>query len=158
MKRVYACFRVASFVLLALLPPLTATAQSTSDNALGREPSPDSFCGMSPSDWCTAPAGDPCGKHKDVDSCKQDSKCEGMPYRGESVVICLTDNRCFGTNCPTVGCISRCEKLSPKQCLEQNQRCVLVEQVCKRKTACGQFRQPLPEESQQHLPWSYIKK
>jgi hypothetical protein len=29
-----------------------------------------------------------------------------MRYRGESVVRCLFDARGFGTNCPTVGCIS----------------------------------------------------
>lgn len=66
----------------------------------------DPSCGMSTSDWCPAPAGDPCGAHKNVDACKADPKCVGMPYRGESVVACQYDERGFGTNCPTVGCKS----------------------------------------------------
>jgi hypothetical protein len=67
---------------------------------------PDPNCGMSTSDWCPAPPGDPCGEHKDAASCKADPRCVGMPYRGESVVACQYDARGFGTNCPTVGCKS----------------------------------------------------
>ncbi len=64
-------------------------------------------CGLSPSDWCPSPPGDPCGAHKDAASCKADARCNGMRYRGESVVACQYDARGFATNCPTVGCISR---------------------------------------------------
>jgi hypothetical protein len=67
---------------------------------------PDPNCGMKPTDWCAAPAGDPCGEHKDTAACKADAKCVGMPYRGESLVACQYDDRGFGTNCPTVGCRS----------------------------------------------------
>jgi hypothetical protein len=69
--------------------------------------SPKNPCGMSPRDWCPSPAGDPCGKHKDVAACKADKRCRGMPYRGESVVACTDDGSGFSPNCPTVGCISR---------------------------------------------------
>ena len=64
-------------------------------------------CGFGPSDWCPAPAGDPCGEHRDTASCKADARCKGMRYRGESVVACKYDERGFATNCPTVGCTSR---------------------------------------------------
>src|SRR5436190_3920276 len=64
-------------------------------------------CGMSPSDWCPAPEGDSCGKHKDTDTCKADPACEGIPYRGESVEACIRDERGFASNCPTVGCRSK---------------------------------------------------
>ena len=29
-----------------------------------------------------------------------------MRYEGESVVACMFDDAGFGTNCPTVGCVS----------------------------------------------------
>jgi hypothetical protein len=63
-------------------------------------------CGLSTSDWCPAPMGDPCGNHKDAASCHADPRCYGMPYRGESVVACIFDGRGFAKNCPTVGCTS----------------------------------------------------
>ena len=63
-------------------------------------------CGQSISDWCPAPAGDPCGMHKDTASCRADARCYGMPYRGESVIACIFDDRGFAENCPTVGCTS----------------------------------------------------
>jgi len=63
-------------------------------------------CGTGPNDWCPAPAGDPCGRHRTAVECKADPACYGMPYRGESVVRCNFDTRGFGTNCPTVGCTS----------------------------------------------------
>lgn len=63
-------------------------------------------CGLSPSDWCSAPPGDRCGIHKDAVSCKADPQCFGMPYRGESVVPCIFDERGFASNCPAVGCTS----------------------------------------------------
>ena len=67
---------------------------------------PSTNCGGSPSDWCPAPAGDPCGAHKDAASCKADTACYGMQYSGESMVACQFDERGFGSNCPTVGCTS----------------------------------------------------
>jgi hypothetical protein len=63
-------------------------------------------CGTGPSDWCPAPAGDRCGRHRNVAECKADLACYGMPYRGESVVRCSVDARGFASNCPTVGCSS----------------------------------------------------
>ena len=74
--------------------------------AAGKPPAIDPHCGLSPSDWCSSPPGDPCGRHKDAASCKADLNCEGMHYRGESVEACLWDARGFAKNCPTVGCIS----------------------------------------------------
>lgn len=65
------------------------------------------FCGLGPSDWCPAPAGDPCGRHKTASECKADKACYGMEYRGESVVACRFDERGFASNCPTVGCTSQ---------------------------------------------------
>ena len=67
---------------------------------------PDPNCGLRPGDWCPAPLGDPCGRHKNVEDCKADPKCGGMGYRGESVEACHSDARGFATNCPTVGCQS----------------------------------------------------
>jgi hypothetical protein len=69
----------------------------------GAQPLP---CGMNPKDWCAAPTGDPCGSHRNVAECRADKACYGMPYRGESVVACILDERGFASNCPTVGCIS----------------------------------------------------
>ena len=66
----------------------------------------DSPCGLSPDDWCEASAGDPCGRHGDEAACRADIACFGMPYRGESVVRCLWDERGFAPNCPAVGCTS----------------------------------------------------
>jgi hypothetical protein len=63
--------------------------------------------GLSPSDWCPALPGDPCGRHRNAQECRADPACEGMRYRGESVVACISDGRGFWTNCPAVGCISR---------------------------------------------------
>ena len=63
-------------------------------------------CGMSPRDWCPAPAGDPCGRHRTAADCRADAACYGMPYRGESVEACILDERGFASNCPTVGCTS----------------------------------------------------
>jgi hypothetical protein len=71
-------------------------------------------CGLSPSDWCRAPAADPCGGHPDERSCRADPRCVGMRYRGESVVACRADGRGFWTNCPAVGCITRGAQLPPQ--------------------------------------------
>jgi hypothetical protein len=69
-------------------------------------PVSDPSCGFRTTDWCPAPAGDPCGVHADVQSCRADPRCGGLPYRGESFAACQFDDRGFGTNCPTVGCVS----------------------------------------------------
>lgn|SRR6516165_7331611 len=82
---------------------------STAGTFAADAPPPD--CGLATSDWCPAPAGDRCGVHKDVASCKADPACFGMPYRGESLVACRLDSRGFASNCPTVGCSS----VPPKQ-------------------------------------------
>ena len=63
-------------------------------------------CGMNINDWCPAPPGDPCGRHRDTAACMADPACYGMPYRGESFVPCVLDARGFSSNCPTVGCTS----------------------------------------------------
>jgi hypothetical protein len=65
-----------------------------------------SSCGMTPHDWCPAPSGDPCGRHRNVAACRADAACYGMPYQGESVVACIVNERGFASNCPTVGCTS----------------------------------------------------
>jgi hypothetical protein len=80
-------------VLIAAGAPAPAAAQSRP-------------CGINPSDWCPAPAGDPCGRHRNVAACRADPACYGMPYQGESVVACQLDRRGFASNCPTVGCTS----------------------------------------------------
>ena len=67
----------------------------------------DPACGTRPGDWCPSPAGDACGMHKNVEECRADAKCKGMPYKGESLVACKDDGTGFAKNCPTVGCISR---------------------------------------------------
>ena len=64
-------------------------------------------CGTAPTDWCTSAADGPCGAHPDQDSCRADDRCQGMPYRGESVVACMPDGKGFWSNCPAVGCIAR---------------------------------------------------
>ena len=61
-------------------------------------------CGMDSKDWCPAPAGDPCGRHRSADACRANPVCYGMPYRGESAIACILDERGFASNCPTVGC------------------------------------------------------
>ena len=63
-------------------------------------------CGFGIKDWCLAPPGDACGRHRNVAACRADPACYGMPYRGESVVPCIYDQRGFASNCPTVGCTS----------------------------------------------------
>jgi hypothetical protein len=101
---------LAAALVLAAVTALSLASGSPSTQAAPAPPaagSPRSGpCGMSPNDWCAAPAGDPCGQHKNTESCKADPKCGGMPYHGESVVACKLDARGFGINCPTVGCVS----------------------------------------------------
>ena len=83
-------------------PPSASPTTTTSAPARPTAP-----CGFRTTDWCPSPAGDPCGAHKDVASCRADAACKGMVYRGESVVACMDDGHGFPSNCPTVGCISR---------------------------------------------------
>jgi hypothetical protein len=66
----------------------------------------DRECGTLPGDWCPAPAGDPCGRHKNASECRGDFDCNGVPFRGPTKIACLTDRRGFSLNCPTVGCRS----------------------------------------------------
>jgi len=85
-----------------LLPLVLAGLAAASIPAVAQPPP----CGMNPKDWCPAPAGDPCGRHRNAADCRADAQCYGMPYRGESVEACLLDARGFASNCPTVGCTS----------------------------------------------------
>ena len=78
-------------------PPVPAPAP------LARKPG----CGTAPGDWCTGPADGPCGAHPDQDSCRADARCQGVPYRGESLVACMPDGKGFWSNCPAVGCVER---------------------------------------------------
>jgi hypothetical protein len=82
------------------------TAVSTLALAAAPLHAQSSFCGMGLRDWCPAPAGDPCGRHRNTAACRADPQCFGMTYRGESVVPCILDARGFASNCPTVGCTS----------------------------------------------------
>lgn len=82
-------------------------ATSTLAGATTGAPSPESACGFSVGDWCPGPAGDACGRHSDEESCRADTRCRGLPYRGESAVACMPDGHGFSSNCPAVGCVSR---------------------------------------------------
>jgi hypothetical protein len=66
----------------------------------------DRECGTSPNDWCPAPAGDPCGRHRNANECRNDASCNAVPFRGATKIACITDRRGFSLNCPTVGCRS----------------------------------------------------
>jgi hypothetical protein len=90
----------AAFTSLPLLW-LAALLVAVAPAAAQRRP-----CGMSPNDWCPAPPGDSCGRHRNVAACRADPACYGMPYQGESLVACQLDGRGFASNCPTVGCTS----------------------------------------------------
>jgi len=76
----------------------------------------DPSCGTSPSDWCDPVPGDPCGDRRSQAECRADSRCEAWPYAGESAAACITDERCFASNCPSVGCVMRCEGLDAESC------------------------------------------
>ncbi len=95
--------RVKRFATLALGCLMALAIASASAQPVGRD---GPGCGENPADWCSAPPGDPCGRHKDVKACKADPRCVGMPYHGESVVACKAGDRGFSPNCPTVGCRS----------------------------------------------------
>lgn len=87
---------------MGAVPQAPAPAQTSTISA--KPPTP---CGFNTNDWCPAPTGDACGAHRDAASCKADARCQGVHYRGESVVECHYDKRGFADNCPTVGCVSR---------------------------------------------------
>jgi hypothetical protein len=87
--------------------------------------------------WCGGPNGDPCAQHADVGSCRADERCEGIGYTGESMVACASDARCFTSNCPTKGCISRCQVLDQAACEHSDGRCVWSGAACARKVACA---------------------
>jgi|SRR5689334_23127651 hypothetical protein len=90
-------------------PPAAAAGATPGSPAPAAVPAgalPDPRCGRDPHDWCAPPAGDPCGAHKTVESCRADNACRGMKFKGEGPE-CKTDERGFGLNCPTVGCISQ---------------------------------------------------
>ena len=93
----------------ARAPVATTTTTTPAATAPTTAPSTTAAtsCGMSPTDWCPSPPGDPCGRHTNTAACRADKACKGMPYRGESFVACIDDGTGFATNCPTVGCISR---------------------------------------------------
>jgi len=97
------------FGMLILISLLAFVGPACAKSPHGEKTVPNP-CGLSPSDWCPAPAGDPCGRHKDAASCRADPACEAMPYRGESVVACHVGERGFSDNCPTVGCQSPSKK------------------------------------------------
>ena len=91
--------------LLAMAGPMEA-GSPPAQGSPAAQPPPPAVCGTGANDWCHAPAGDACGRHRDVASCRADPVCYGVPYRGESVVACDIDARGFSSNCPTVGCTS----------------------------------------------------
>ncbi len=91
---------------LILLSVMFTSASQAQPNAPRRGPTPQNPCGLSPNDWCPSPPGDPCGAHHNVEECRADPRCGGMPYAGESAVACQFDRRGFGLNCPTVGCVT----------------------------------------------------
>ncbi|HMF42811.1 MAG TPA: hypothetical protein VKQ32_19200 [Polyangia bacterium] len=110
MRRAGVVLFVVSLSVLACRTPApqqTAPRSGPTEAEHPAAPSPvPADCGTRPGDWCPAPAGDPCGAHKDLTSCRADPRCGGRPYSGESVVACKFDGRGFGENCPTVGCVS----------------------------------------------------
>jgi hypothetical protein len=75
-------------------------------SALGAAIAQEKECGSSPGDWCAAPAGDPCGRHRNAAECRNDFSCNGVPFRGATKIACITDRRGFSLNCPVVGCRS----------------------------------------------------
>jgi len=91
-------------------------------------------CGDRPEDWCCTASWDNCNKHNNIAECKRDPKCVGLVYFGESYAVCRADERDFGLNCPTVGCITACSFLSEQNCRSSSNRCRWGNSVCARKT------------------------
>ena len=92
--------RTAARLRACILAAVAVLAFQSGSVAQGRE------CGTMPDDWCPAPAGDSCGRHKNASECRADFNCNGVPFTGATKVACLTDRRGFSLNCPTVGCRS----------------------------------------------------
>lgn len=109
-------------------------------------------CGSSPSDWCASPVGDPCGAHRNASACSGDPHCEGRPYTGESFVACQLDARCFATNCPTVGCVRRCEELGTAACRAAAPRCSVQGTACARREPCASPEPATPETADVPAP------
>ncbi len=93
---------VRSTLLITVLMLLLGVSEGL---AVGRQ-----TCGVKLGDWCRSYRGDPCNRHKSTATCKADRKCYGMPYKGESFVACIFDERGFASNCPTVGCTRKAPK------------------------------------------------
>ena len=85
---------------------VTATAMPVTPASASTAASPAPPCDADLAGWCPGTAGDPCGEHPDLASCRADPRCGGKAFHGESLVACSFDERGFGTNCPTVGCES----------------------------------------------------
>ena len=90
--------------LRALGPAIfgAALALAAAGAAFGQERE----CGLDLNDWCPAPVGDPCGRHKNAAECRGDFNCRALTYRGPTKVACIADRRGFSLNCPVVGCRS----------------------------------------------------
>lgn len=149
-RRAQSLARLCVFALALAIASCGAPGAATSGPASGDEQvstegqgDPDARhdphapdCGSSTNDWCAAPAQDPCGEHHDTRSCRSDSRCEGIPYSGEAAANCTLDVRCFASNCPTVGCVSRCETLREQTCEGHGYRCSWDGAMCERVEAC----------------------
>lgn len=109
-------------------------------------------CGNGPGDWCASPPRDACGEHRNAGACSGDPHCEGRPYTGESFVACQLDARCFATNCPTVGCVRRCEELTPAACRANAPRCSVVGSTCVRRETCLSAEPAAPDTAEVPAP------
>ena len=98
--------RILFYLSLALTTLATTGCAVAAESNGATVSQQQAVCGLKPDDWCPAPAGDPCGRHHNVATCRADSSCYGMPYKGESLTACTIDSRGFSSNCPTVGCTS----------------------------------------------------
>jgi hypothetical protein len=58
---------------------------------LGRARRGGGLCGIGANDWCPAPPGDSCGRHRNVAACRADPACCGN--QGKSLVACQLDGR-----------------------------------------------------------------
>ena len=78
-----------AFGFAAILATVIVFASQGSSVAQDRE------CGASPDDWCAAPPGDPCGRHRNANDCRNDFSCNAVPFRGVTKIACITDRRGF---------------------------------------------------------------
>jgi hypothetical protein len=120
-----------NIIILTILLPASLLAQES-------KCSDSPACGISFTDWCCTAKEDPCSRHKNKTLCKQDNKCEGLKYKGESAIVCIWDDRGFSNNCPTVGCISKCENLTREDCIAEKNRCRLAGRGCANKFSGAQ--------------------